>query len=192
MSENDPTKTPSAPVADEGAENPVAPSPAGVAPMDIMEMLRKFVNDSPNVITDVNGKTYPLPAQLSTKAMYRLCESIRGLYGKLGEQGQSRLAGSEGWLSKAGVVADLVMGDEAYLKIVEDAFAAAHPKITREAVAALKAEAGEAATDITVADCFSVEELLGVGLLPFLLRVPARLWGAAETAGVMKAPSSAQ
>lgn len=185
MSENDPNLNPA---ADEAAA-PVSPA---VAPMDIMEMLRKFVNDSPNVITDVNGKTYPLPAQISTKAMYRLGESIRGLYGKLGEQGQSRLASSDGWLSKAGVVADLVMGDEAYLKIVEDAFAAAHPKITREAVAAFKAEMSDGAESITVADCFSVEELLGVGLLPFLLRVPARLWGAAETVGVMKANPSAQ
>jgi hypothetical protein len=189
MSENDPSLNTAA--ADEAAE-PVAPAAPAVAPMDLMEMLRKFVNDSPNKITDVNGKTYPLPAQLSMKAMHRLCGAIRDLYGKLGEQGQNRLAASDGWLGKAGVVADLVMGDETYLTIVEDAFAAAHPKITIEAVAAFKAQAGEAVNNVTVADCFSVEELLGVGLLPFLLRVPARLWGAAETAGVMKAGASAQ
>lgn len=187
MSEQDPSQSPA--TVDEAAEHPVASS-SGVAPMDIMEMLRKFVNDSPNVITDVNGKTYKLPAQLSTKAMYRLGGAIRGLYGKLGEQGQAQLAASEGWLGKASVIADLVMGDEVYLKIVEDAFAVAHPKITTEAVAVFKAEAGENAESITVADCFSLEELLGVGLLPFLLRVPARLWGAAETAGVMKGPSA--
>lgn len=183
------------PVADEGAPAVSEPSPVAPPPpvsMDIMEMLRKFTNDSPNVITDVNGKTYKLPAQISTKAMYRLGETIRNLYRKLGEQGQGQLAANDGWLGKIGVVADLVMGDEAYLKLIEDAFASAHPKITSEAVTAFKVDAGDNADRITVADCFSMEELLGVGLLPFLLRVPARLWGAAETAGVMKAIPSAQ
>jgi hypothetical protein len=189
MSENNSSPNPAA--VDDAAE-PSA-SPPAAAPMDIMEMLRKLVNDSPNVITDVNGKSYPLPAQLSTKAMYRLGEAIREFYGKLGAQGQAQLASNDGWMGKIGVIADLVMGDQAYLTIVENAFKVAHPKITTEAVAALKAQAGDdAAEDITVSDCFSLEELLGVGLLPFLLRVPVRLWGAAETAGVMRAGASAQ
>lgn len=188
MSENEPSPNPAA--VDEAAEPSAAPPAA--APMDIMQMLRKLVNDSPNVITDVNGKSYPLPAQLSTKAMYRLGEAIREFYGKLGAQGQAQLASNDGWMGKIGVIADLVMGDQAYLTIVENAFKVAHPKIATEAVAALKGSVGDAAEDITVSDCFSLEELLGVGLLPFLLRVPVRLWGAAETAGVMKAAASAQ
>ncbi len=190
MSVNDSSPNPAA--VDEATEPSAAPPAATPAPMDLMEMLRKLVNDSPNVITDVNGKSYPLPAQLSTKAMYRLGEAIREFYGKLGAQGQAQLASNDGWMGKIGVIADLVMGDQAYLTIVENAFKVAHPKITAEAVAALKTSAGDDAEDITVSDCFSLEELLGVGLLPFLLRVPVRLWGAAETAGVMRVGASAQ
>lgn len=171
------------PVVDE----PVGQSPKPVAAlMDVMDVLRKLVNESPNVITDVNGKTYKLPAQLSTKAMFRLGKAIRELYDMFDGQAQARIEAEGVWLGKLRVIADVIMSDEAYLQAAEHAFTIAHPKVAADAVAAIKATLGDD-TEVTVADCFSLEELFGVGLVPFLLRPATRLWGVAETAGVTKA-----